>query len=111
MHSATVCSAEPSSTKLDVPIYETGGSEISRILDEASKMTTTGPDDWSTPLIRYLENSGHITDRKVWWQALKYVVLDNTLYRRTIGEVHKGICGTHQSAHKMKWLLRRTGFY
>jgi hypothetical protein len=57
---------------------------------------------------------------------LKYVILDNTLYRRTIdglllkrlgldqskiamGEIHKGICGTRQSAHKMKWLLRRAG--
>jgi hypothetical protein len=55
-------------------------------------------------------------------------VLDNTLYHRTIdglllkglgskqskiamGEVHEGIYGTHQSAHKMKWLLRRAGFY
>jgi hypothetical protein len=28
-----------------------------------------------------------------------------------IGEVHEGICGTHQSAHKMKWLLHRVGFY
>jgi hypothetical protein len=26
-------------------------------------------------------------------------------------EVHEGICGTHQSAPKMKWLLRRSGFY
>jgi hypothetical protein len=26
-------------------------------------------------------------------------------------EVHKGICGTHQLAHKMKWLLCRAGFY
>ncbi len=23
-----------------------------------------------------------------------------------MGEVHEGICGTHQSPHKMKWLLR-----
>jgi hypothetical protein len=55
-------------------------------------------------------------------------MLDNTLYRRTIDglllkclgldqskiamrEVHEGICGTHQSARKMKWLLRRTEFY
>jgi hypothetical protein len=29
----------------------------------------------------------------------------------TIGEVNEGICGTHQSAHKIKWLLRRAGFY
>jgi hypothetical protein len=55
-------------------------------------------------------------------------MLDNTLYRQTIydlllkrlgsdqskiamGEVHEEICSTHQSAHKMKWLLRRVGFY
>jgi hypothetical protein len=25
--------------------------------------------------------------------------------------VHNGICGAHQSAHKMKWLFRRAGFY
>jgi hypothetical protein len=28
-----------------------------------------------------------------------------------MGEVHEGICGTHQSTPKMKWLLRRAGFY
>jgi hypothetical protein len=28
-----------------------------------------------------------------------------------MGEVHEGIYGTHQSSHKMKWLLRRAGFY
>jgi hypothetical protein len=91
-------------------------------------MTTTDPDDWRTPLVRYLENSGHIANRKVRWQALKYVMLDNTLYHRTIdglllkylgldqskismGEVNEGICGTHQLAHKMKWLFRRARFY
>jgi hypothetical protein len=31
--------------------------------------------------------------------------------RVAMGEVHEGICGTHQSALKMKWLLRRAGFY
>jgi hypothetical protein len=91
-------------------------------------MTTIDPDDWRTPLVRYLENLGHITDTKVRQQVLKYVVLDNACYRRTIdglllkclspdqskiviGEVHKSICGTHQSTHKMKWLLRRIEFY
>jgi hypothetical protein len=71
MHSATVYSTEPSSAKPDVSVSETGGSRISRISDEASKMTTGDPDDWRTPLVRYLENSGHITDRKVQRQALK----------------------------------------
>jgi hypothetical protein len=81
MHSATVYSIEPSLAKLDVPVSEIGLSEISRISVEASKMTTIDPDDWGTPLVHYLENPGHIADRKVWRQALKYVVLDNTLYR------------------------------
>jgi hypothetical protein len=113
MHSAIICYAEPSSTKPDILVSETGWSEISRISDEASKMTTTDPNDWRTPLVRYIENLGYIADRKVRRQVLKYVVLDNTLYRRTIdglflrclgsdqskiaiGEVHEGICGTHQ---------------
>jgi hypothetical protein len=26
-------------------------------------------------------------------------------------EVHEGTCGTHQSSHKMKWLIRRSGNY
>ncbi|KAK1682013.1 hypothetical protein QYE76_042861 [Lolium multiflorum] len=30
---------------------------------------------------------------------------------RLLHEVHEGACGTHQSAHKMKWLIRRSGFY
>jgi hypothetical protein len=55
-------------------------------------------------------------------------MLDNTLYHQNIdglllkclgsdqskiamGNVHEGICGTHQSAHKIKWLLRRARFY
>jgi hypothetical protein len=48
---------------------------------------TTDLDDWMTPLVRYLENSGHITNRKIWWQALKYVMLDNTLYCQTIDDL------------------------
>jgi hypothetical protein len=60
--------------------------------------------------------------------TFKYILIDNELYRRTVdnfllkllgpydailamAEVHEGICGTHQSAPKMKWLLRRFGFY
>jgi hypothetical protein len=128
MHKATICSAKPSLAKPNGPVSKIGRSRISRIADESSKTMATGPDDWRTPLVRYLENSGHIADRKVQRQALKYVMLDNTLYHQTIdglllkclssdqskitmGEVHEGICGTHQSVHKMKWLLRHAGFY
>jgi hypothetical protein len=28
-----------------------------------------------------------------------------------VQEVHDGICGAHQSAYKMNWLLQRAGFY
>jgi hypothetical protein len=61
-------------------------------------------------------------DKKTHRQALKYTMLDGELYRRTIeglllkcsdeeatqvamGEVHEGLCGTHQSAGKMRWVL------
>jgi hypothetical protein len=37
--------------------------------------------------------------------------LDSDQAKIAMGEVHEGICGTHQSASKMKWLLRRAGFY
>jgi hypothetical protein len=42
---------------------------------------TAGLDDWRARLVRYLENPDHIVDRKVRRQALKYVMLDNPLYR------------------------------
>jgi hypothetical protein len=28
-----------------------------------------------------------------------------------MGQVHEGMCGMHQSAHKMRWALRRVGVY
>jgi hypothetical protein len=37
--------------------------------------------------------------------------LDHDQAKIVMGEVHEGICGTHQSVPKMKWLLRRAGFY
>jgi hypothetical protein len=40
---------------------------------------------------------------------LKCLDLDQA--KVAMGEVHEGICGTHQLALKMKWLLQRGGFY
>ncbi len=79
-------------------------------------------------MIRYLKDHTLKVDRKIRRKAFKYTLVDEDLYRRNIdrvllkcldddqskvamGEVHEGICGTHQSAHKMNWLLRRAGFY
>jgi hypothetical protein len=84
--------------------------------------------DWRLPLLECIRDPGNITDKKVKWQVLKYMTLEDDLYRRTIDgvllkclreeqakvavqEVHDGICGAHQSAYKMNWLLRRSGFY
>jgi hypothetical protein len=112
MHSAIVYSVGSSPSKPDDLVSKTGGSKNSRDSDETSETTTVDPDDWRTPLVRYLENPSHIADRKDRWQALKYIMLNNTLYRRAIDglllkclgsdqskiairEVHEGICGNH----------------
>jgi hypothetical protein len=65
VHSATICTGEPSSAEPDSSVFESGGSRVSKTSDEISETTMTGPDDWRTSLVRYLENHGHITDRKV----------------------------------------------
>jgi hypothetical protein len=128
MQTREICSAESNSAKPDGAASKTGSFRISQSLDDLGETTMTEVDDWRTLLIRYLENPGHISDRKVRRQALKYVVLDSTFNYQTIdglllkclssdqskilmGLVHEGICDTHQSAHKMKWLLRHTGFH
>jgi hypothetical protein len=78
--------------------------------------------DWRLPLLECIRDPGNTTDKKVKQQVLKYMLLDDDLYRRTIDgmllkclgeeqakvavwEVHDGIYGAHQSAYKMNWLL------
>nr|ABB47000.1 retrotransposon protein, putative, unclassified [Oryza sativa Japonica Group] len=85
-------------------------------------------DDWRYDVFQYLQNPSQSASRKLRYKALKYALLDDELYywmidgvllkclsadqaKVVMGEVHEGICGTHQSAHKMKWLLRRTGYF
>jgi hypothetical protein len=84
MHSVTIYSAELSSAKPDGLVSESGGSKNFRNSDETSEMMMVDPDDWRTPLVRYLENPSHIANRKFRRPAFKYVMLHNTLYRRTI---------------------------
>jgi hypothetical protein len=78
--------------------------------------------DWRLPLLECIIDPRKTTDKKVKQQVLKYILLDDDLYRRTIDnvllkclgeeqakvvvwEVHDGICGAHQLAYKMNWLL------
>ena len=66
--------------------------------------------------------------KKLRYKALKFVLLDDPLYHRTVdgvllnclnqeeakvlmGEIHEGVCGAHQSTHKIKWMIRRVGYF
>ena len=119
-----------SETGLTAQTGLTGDSAIGS--DSAKKddlIVSTETQDWRVPLISYLRDPGRGgAERNIRHLAFKYVLIDDELYRRTaedlllkcldsdharvaMGEVHEGICGTHQSAPKMKWLLRRAGFY
>ena len=74
------------------------------------------------PLFKNLKEKK--VDRKIRFQAIKYVLLEEELYYWTIdgvllkcidkeeekvlmSEIHEGVCGSHQSAYKMKWVIRR----
>ena len=120
---------------LDTPVRPVGDTgltgDAAADSDSAKKVdsiVSAEAQDWTVPLISYLRDPGRGADRNIRCLAFKYVLIDDELYRRTaedlflkcldsdqariaMGEVHEGICGTHQSAPKMKWLLRRTGFY
>ena len=62
------------------------------------------------------------------YKSTKYVLLDDQLYYKIVdgillkclsqeearvlmGEVHEGICGAHQLAYKMKWVIRRSRYF
>jgi ribonuclease HI len=85
-------------------------------------------DDWRREIVDYLKDTSKKVERRIRFQATKYVLLDDKLYYRTIdgvlltcvssdeskslmGEIHEGVCGAHQSAFKMKWMIRRNGYY
>ena len=84
--------------------------------------------DWRIEIVDYLRNPSQKVTRKLRYKSTKYVLLDDQLYYKTIdgallkclnqeeakvlmGEVLEGICGAHQSAYKMKWIIRRTGYF
>ena len=110
----------------DCPVAHAGLSGVTTCTVLTLDAVSSG--DWRLPFITYLCDPSVRTDRKVRQIACRYVLIGDDLYRRTIAgvllkclgpddsvlamaEVHEGICGTHQSALKMKWLLRRAGFY
>ncbi|XP_024164584.1 uncharacterized protein LOC112171668 [Rosa chinensis] len=84
--------------------------------------------DWRIPLIEYLKQPDHGADRRIRFLALNYFLRGDELRRRgedgidfrcvygreakrLMRKVHTGICGAHQAGPKMRWLLRRHGYY
>ena len=85
-------------------------------------------DDWRIEIAGYLRNPSQKVSRKLRYKALKYVLLDDQLYHKSLDgvllkclsqeeakiimkEVHEGLCGAHQSAYRMKWIIRRIGYF
>ena len=88
----------------------------------------TSNNDWRVEIADYLRNPSQRVTRKLRYKSTKYVLLDDQLYYKIVdgvllkclsqeeakvlmGEVHEGICGAHQSASKMKWIIRRTEYF
>jgi ribonuclease HI len=84
--------------------------------------------DWGADIFNYLKDSARGAPQRIRYKAMKYVLIGDDMFYRTLEglllkclepiepnqllhEVHEGTCGTHQSAHKMKWLIRRSGYY
>ncbi|XP_024156411.1 uncharacterized protein LOC112164453 [Rosa chinensis] len=84
--------------------------------------------DWRIPLVAYLKRPDPTADRKIRFLALNYLLRGDELRRRgedgmdfrcvygreakrLMREAHTGICGAHQAGPKMRWLIRRHGYY
>jgi hypothetical protein len=85
-------------------------------------------DDWRKEIVDYLENPSRKVSRKLRYKAIKFFLLDGCLFyksldglllqclgqeeaKKMMSEVHDGLCGAHQSAYRMKWVIRHTGCY
>jgi hypothetical protein len=80
-------------------------------------------DDWRKEIVDYLEDPSRNVSRKLRYKAIKFTLLDESLFHKSLdgvllrclgleeakkmmSEVHDGICGAHQSAYRMKWVIR-----
>jgi hypothetical protein len=103
-------------------------SESNNLAVKIVKFDEVGVGDGRVHIIEYLKDPSRGANRRIRYLTFKYIFLDEELYRRTtkdlllkcldtdqarvaMGEVHEGICEMHQSAPKIKWLLRRADFH
>ncbi|CAL9029755.1 unnamed protein product [Prunus brigantina] len=95
---------------------------------EITDEVETAEADWRYPIVKYLRDPSGNHERTTRFQARCYLIYQNELYRKgsddllllcpstedikvIMTESHKGICGAHQSGVKMRWLVRRHGYY
>src|SRR6185312_2172576 len=88
-------------------------AENSESVDSSKSNGKVEVADWRVPIVTYLKDPGRGAERNIRRLAFKYILIDDELYRRTaedvllrcldsnqarvaMGEVHEGICGTHQ---------------
>jgi ribonuclease HI len=84
--------------------------------------------DWRADIFNYLKDPSRVAPKRLRYKAMKYILIGDDMFYRTLEglllkclgpteviqllhEVHEGAYGTHQSAHKMEWLIRRSGNY
>jgi hypothetical protein len=96
--------------------------------DDDSQVCLLEAGDWRADIINYLKDSARGAPRRIRYKATKYVLIGDDMFYRTmeglllkclgpsaanqlLHDVHEGACGTHQSTHKMKWLIRWSGYY
>jgi len=116
-------------------VHRLHNEEANRLAQHASgyqpilnTLSAIDVDDWRKEIIDYLRDPSKKVERRVQFQATKYVLPEDELYYRAIdgvllkclgddegkslmGEIHEGVFGAHQSAFKMKWMIRRNGYY
>ncbi|KAG5561209.1 hypothetical protein RHGRI_004288 [Rhododendron griersonianum] len=85
-------------------------------------------EDWMVPIRNYLANPNVKTDRTIRCRSVNYALLGGDLYRKTsdgllllcvskaqsmkiMGEIHERTCGAHQAGDKIRWLIKRHGYY
>lgn len=71
---------------------ETGGSrQIWRSKPQNFQKTfvtnNLSNDDWRKPIIEFLKNLMGMTDRKIKYKALSYIIIDNKFFKNTHGGV------------------------
>jgi hypothetical protein len=96
------------------------------VVDRAGHLLDQGY--WRADIFNYLKDSAQGAPKRIRYKAMRYVLIGDDMFYRTLEGlllkclgpiesnwllhgVHEGTCGTHQSAHKMKWLIRRSGYY